>query len=507
MRTPPFMLVSLLALAGLALVSPTGADAVTFTHGVASGEVTHGSAVLWTRVDLEAALTVEVSTDPRFEEPTLTETRLASADSDFTARVIAAPLSPSQQYFFRWRDGASVSEVGTFRTAPLPSAPAAVRFAWTGDSDPSRIGGVPAFNNWETLDAVRREDPDFFVYLGDTIYSDFRAGGFLPDAQSLDDFRALYKAGRDYTALRDLARATSMYALWDDHEVRNDWDGATVDPFFLEIGRQSFFEYMPLTEKRLPHDPDCAADPLFRVVRWGREVDVIILDVRSCRSASVEAICLGDLAPTMPQVLRAQFPAFFPPQIAPGCLEAIDDPSRTMLGRLQKERLKAALVSSRARFKVAITGVNIQQLYILPYDTWEGYAAERAEILNFIRDQGIRNVIFLTTDGHQNVMKGVFIDRFTDPVPLAYEAMTGPIATVTWQNLILGAIGPLGVVAQQAIHTLLGADCRHLNAYSYGVVRVDPTTGSATITLKDSAGNALHDQLTPTTACTRTIGP
>src|SRR5437016_3503862 len=452
MRTPPFMLVSLLALAGLALVSPTGADAVTFTHGVASGEVTHGSAVLWTRVDLEAALTVEVSTDPRFEEPTLTETRLASADSDFTARVIAAPLSPSQQYFFRWRDGASVSEVGTFRTAPLPSAPAAVRFAWTGDSDPSRIGGVPAFNNWETLDAVRREDPDFFVYLGDTIYSDFRAGGFLPDAQSL-------------------------------------------------------FEYMPLTEKRLPHDPDCAADPLFRVVRWGREVDVIILDVRSCRSASVEAICLGDLAPTMPQVLRAQFPAFFPPQIAPGCLEAIDDPSRTMLGRLQKERLKSALVSSRARFKVVITGANIQPLYILPDDTWEGYAAERAEILNFIRDQGIRNVIFLTTDGHQNVMKGVFIDRFTDPVPLAYEAMTGPIATVTWQNLILGAIGPLGVVAQQAIHTLLGADGRHLNAYSYGVVRVDPTTGSATITLTDSAGNALHDQLTPTTACTRTIGP
>ncbi|PYM45852.1 MAG: hypothetical protein DME14_19635 [Candidatus Rokuibacteriota bacterium] len=117
MRTPPFMLVSLLALAGLALVSPTGADAVTFTHGVASGEVTHGSAVLWTRVDQEAALTVDVSTDPRFEEPTLTETALASADSDFTARVIAAPLRPGQQYFFRWRDGASVSEVGTFKAS------------------------------------------------------------------------------------------------------------------------------------------------------------------------------------------------------------------------------------------------------------------------------------------------------------------------------------------------------------------------------------------------------
>jgi alkaline phosphatase D len=481
------------------------AAAVAFTHGVASGEVTPISAVLWTRVDQEAALTVEVSTDPGFAGRTLRSPAVASAANDFTATVTAKPLKPATQYFYRWRHDTSLSDVGTFTTAPLPSATADVRFAWSGDSDPSRIGGVPVFNNWEALDAVRQEQPDFFVYLGDTIYSDFRAGGVLPDAQTLSEYRDLYKAGRDFLALRDLARVTSLYAMWDDHEVRSDWDGETVDPAFLEIGRKAFLEYMPLTERHLLHDPDCTADPLFRVFRWGQAAEVIILDTRACRSASVELICLGDFTPTLPPFLRIQFG--LPPQVAPGCLEAINDPSRTILGKLQKERLKAALLASRAKFKFVITPQNIQQLYLLPYDNWEGYAAERAEILSFIRDHDLRDVVFLTTDGHQNVMNRVFIDRFADPEPIAYEAMTGPIATVTWQNLLLAAAGPAGVAAQHALHTILGVDCRHLDAYSYGIIEIDAGAGMATITLKDSAGNPLHDQLAPATACVKTLGP
>lgn len=502
-------------LTGLALalllatgVGPAGAmGPVTFTHGVASGEVSHGSAVLWTRVDQAALLTAEVSDDLSFAGHLVLQTAFASADNDFTARVTVHGLKPGRQYFYRWQHGGAVSDVGTFRTAPLPSAHADVRFTWTGDSDSSRIGGVPAFNNWETLDAARLEDGDFFVYLGDTIYSDFRAAGALPEVTTLPEYRDLYKAGRDFAALRTLARTTSIYAMWDDHEVRNDWDGETVDPTFVEIGRKAFLEYMPLTERHRVHDPDCAADPFFRVVRWGKAAELIFLDTRACRSASVELVCLGDLAPTMPQFLRAQFPAFFPTPPPPGCLEAIHDPSRTMLGKVQKEGLKAALLASRSHFKFVITPVPIQQLYVGVYDAWEGYGAERDEILNLIRDHGVRHVVFLTTDGHQNLMKPVYVDRFLDPEPIAYEAMTGPIATATWQQLIFGAFGEAGVAAQQAVHTVLGTECRHLNAYSYGVVDVDAAAGTATITLKDAAGNVLQDQLAPAVACMTTLGP
>lgn len=506
MRLPRFVLFVLAVLATVTARAGAAADPpVIFAYGVSSGEVTPISAVLWTRADREVVLTAEISTDPGFATK-LTRTALASAANDFTAKALVLSLRPATRYFFRWRRGGSVSEAGTFVTAPLPWSSANLRFAWTGDSDSSRNSvGAPFFNNWETLNAARLDQPDFFLYLGDTIYSDFRAGGFLPDVTTLPEYRDLYKAGRDFPALRSLARSTSFYAMWDDHEVRSDWDAETVDPYFLGIGRKAFLEYMPLLDQQLIHDSGCATPPLFRVFPWGSAADIIIVDTRACRSASAAIICSGDLAPTMPSFLRPSFG--LAPAPPPGCLAAINNASRTMLGQSQKALLKTALRLSHAKFKIVITPENIQQLWVLPYDTWEGYGAERAEILNFIRDEGIRNVLFLTTDGHQNIMKDVYVDRFTDPAPIAYEVMTGPIASVTWQNLITAAVGPSGVAAQQAIHNLLGAQCRHLDAYSYGVVDIDAVAGTAKVVLKDAAGHALHDQVTPSITCMKTLGP
>ena len=158
--------------------------------------------------------------------------------------------------------------------------------------------------------------------------------------------------------------------------------------------------------------------------------DVIIIDTRSCRSDNAQNICKGDIAPTLPAFVRNQFPAFFPPQLPPGCINAVNDPTRTMLGNTQKAMFKDALAHSTAKYKFVISSVSMQQAYIFPYDRWEGYSAERNEILNFIRDNHIQNVIFLTTDEHLNMMNDVFIDRFTNPTPIAYEFITGPIARI-----------------------------------------------------------------------------
>lgn len=489
------------------------ASSLTFTHGVASGDVTHFSAVLWTRVNARETLTVEVSTDPGFQQRVLKRAVLASAANDFTAKVIAAPLRPNQRYFYRWRHGDSVSEVGTFRTAPPPRISADLRFAYSGDSDGTRkANGMPAFNNFEALDAARLEGLDFFVYLGDTIYSD---SVFRPSAaQTLEEYRDAYKENREIAALRNILRETSIYAIWDDHEVHDDFDGQTVDPDRYAAGREAFLEYMPLVKLPL-HDPSCAGTPLFRVFRWGKDVDIIILDERSCRSADVELACSGapglpDLAPTLPGPLRAAFPDFLPPSPPPGCLAAIFDPTRTMLGARQKGLLKLALLQSRAKFKFVINEVPIQQFYVIPYDRWEGYAAERAEILNFIRDHDIENVIFLTTDTHTNQINEVFIDRFLDSDPIAQEFVTGPIATFTLEQSILNIFGPLApqvVAAVQQILTLVGADCRHLDKFSYGLVEVNASAGTATITLKDDAGIVISDQLDSSIQCTKTIGP
>lgn len=439
-------------------------------------------------------MTLEVARNPIFHPLVIRREAAASAANDFTIKQAVAPLAPGSTHYYRFRVGSSLSGVGTFKTAPLPGTRQDVRFAWTGDS----------------------EAPDFFAYLGDTVYSD-SSKRITGPATTLAEYRDTYKVNRDYTNLHELLAATSTYAVWDDHEVYDDFAGQTVDPDRYAAGREAFLEYMPVLELPLPRDATCAGPALFRALKWGQAVDVIIPDERSCRSAKIDdvkapnpATCNGDLAPTLPPRVRAQLAAFFPTPPPAGCLAALNDPSRTMLGASQKRLFKELLLRSTGTFKFVLSEVTIQQTFLNPYDRWKGYGAERAEILNFICDNNIKNVVFLSADGHLNLINEVFIDLTSDPAPIATEFVTGPVAHVTDQQSILNAFGPvfgpLAVGGKQQILSLAGVDCRHLDKYSYGLVEVNAAAGTVTVTLKDDSGVVIRDQVDEAVTCAKTIG-
>jgi phosphodiesterase/alkaline phosphatase D-like protein len=505
------------------------AAAVNFRYGVASGDVTSKSAVLWTHTDIATQVRVEVTRYPNFDKLDFSGNVLVTADNDFTAKITATGLVPNTQYLYRWKSGSTISDVGSFKTAPLDTQATDVHFSWSGDTDVSKVAGIRYFGDWKSLQAAQSENPDFFIYLGDTIYSDLRANKppkQLPDVNTLSEFRQLYKDSRDVTALHDLLRRVSIYPVWDDHEIRDDWAGQTIDKTIFNIGQKSFNEYMPIQEPWTTSDPNCAGPTQFRVKNWGTNADIIILDTRSCRSdsANVKEICMKDLAPTLPSSVRTAMKTtdgkpILSPSPPAGCLDAIKDPSRTLLGTTQKSMFKNALLNSKAKFKFIISSVNMEQTYAQPYDRWEGYAAERSEILNFIRNNAIKNVIFLSTDSHLNLMNKVFIDHFTDPKQIAYEFVTGPIAALTDEKDLLGCgsgcpagnpdLGKSYLLAKQNILTLLGAECRNLNAYSYGDVSFSQTSVLLKISLKDASGNVIHDEINPNpnVLCTKTFGP
>lgn len=475
----------------------------TFPNGVAVGDVTATAAQFWTRTDGEASLTLEIATDPFFNAVVARRGVVVGPTTDFTAQARVEALTPGERYFFRWRRGADASPSGVLRTAPAPDQSAAVRFAYSGDSDGTLVDGRPAYNAFEVLEAVRRQQPDFFIYLGDTIYADSpaRAGG---PAQTLAEYRQTYRLHRRYTALTDLLAVVPIYAIWDDHEVVNDYAGQTVDRARYAAARQAFLEYMPLSTQALPPADGCAGAPLFRVFRWGRLVELMILDTRSCRSASAVAACRDengqlDPAPMLPALSRLNLG--LPATPPPGCREAIANPNRTLLGSRQKALFQQALLTSTARFRFVVSPVPIQQYYFWPYDRWEGYAAERSEILSFIRSRQIANVIFLTADAHANLMNEVFIDRFTDPTPVAYEAVTGPIAATTLGRRLERSGGPELVAQFHRGLDLVGVDCRRLDAYAYGLVTVDADASRATIRLQDETGALLIDDRDRTRSC------
>jgi alkaline phosphatase D len=505
------------AILAFVLSAPATAGAVQFTDGVASGDVTSTRAVLWTRVDVADNIKVEGWTNADLSGPKAFKGKFfTTAARDYTVKIDVTGLTPNTQYWYRFRKDEDFSPVGTFKTAPDSNTSANLRLDYTGDSDVVKINGVPAVNNFEVLNALKNENPDAWVYLGDTIYADSQ---FRPTpATTLDEYRDLYREGRTYSNLTNLLSATSTYATWDDHEVVDDYDAATVNPAQYAAGRQAFFEWMPIRETGLPHDPSCAGDPIYRKFSWGKDVDVFMLDERSCRSAEGDAACLGDLAPTLPTAARQLFPFnfFLSPSPPAGCLTALNNPSRTLLGPVQKAQFKNDLLNSTAQYKLIVSQDPIQQFFVLPYDRWEGYPAERSEILNFIRNNGIDNTLFLTTDTHATLQNQVFMDRFTDPATISNEMVTGPIATTTFANEVIGVAGVIGLFAvNAALDVFTGMDCRHLDKNSYATVDVT-AGGTTTITSKDDQGNPVIGFAPnttnpgipgPTLPCTGTYGP
>ncbi|MBK8914680.1 MAG: alkaline phosphatase D family protein [Phycisphaerales bacterium] len=357
-----------------------------FDAGVASGDVMHNAAILWTRSPVEGPLTLRVARDADFTDVVLTRSVTSSADRDRTVSEPVDGLSPQTRYWYDFAVEADSrrSRVGTFRTAPPPDAAAPLRFIFSGDSN---YASAPMI----AFDAVAREEADLFLWFGDTIYADVPAGG-LGVAQTLDDYRRKYAQMLGDSAVQSALAALPVLVGWDDHEVFNDYAGA--DPRLPRTRRdeayRAFFEYLPISSAGDPADPFRT----WRSVRFGSTVEFFLLDGRQYREPSAAADC-G--AAVDPQGFVGG------PLLRDGdCADALDDP-RTMLGAAQLDWLLTGLRNSTARVKFIVNNVPMTYLGVAPYDRWDGYDRERRTILHFIDSHAIRGVVILTTDIHANL--------------------------------------------------------------------------------------------------------
>jgi phosphodiesterase/alkaline phosphatase D-like protein len=275
--------------------------------------------------------------------------------------------------------------------------------------------------------------------------------------------------------------------------VYNDYAGETVDDDLFDAALQAFREYMPVADTG---DPDV----LYRDFRWGKDVEIIVLDERSFRDAEADVTCKDDPLPAAafsnaPEALGGirDFVGLAD-ELPEGCEDMIHDDSRSMLGKEQQQFLFDRLRESDATWKIVVNSVPIQTLLIEPYDRWEGYPAARRELLEYIRDEGIDNVVFLTTDFHANIFGPVSIDPFGgDDEPVAYEAIAGPIATNPFRKDIVDLVGEEAADATQGLLTgLLKVDCADIDSYAYALVDADAE--SMRIAAKDEDGNVLCEK-------------
>lgn len=345
------------------------AQPVHFSFAPATTEVTARSAVVWLRTSHPTPVQVVYGTTPNLAQGTRSPIVQATATTDDTVAMVLANLEPDQDYFYRGiipngGQGQNVqsSQVGHFRTAPETLRP--FRFAWSGDMR-------AAYQPFQLYDRILEQKPDFFILLGDTIYADLPGIGV---ARTLRAFRAKHRRNRKDVHLQNFLARVPVYAMWDDHEVANDFN--RTHPL-IQPGRQAFREYWPVQ----------GSDPavLYRTMSWGPMVDLFLLDCRQYRSPQGNA----------------------------------DGPGKTMLGATQKAWFKEAIRQSAATFKFVISSVPF--LGWKSTDKWAGYATERNELLHFFRREAITGVIFLSTDVH--------MARHLTDIGGVNDFSAGPIAT------------------------------------------------------------------------------
>ena len=330
-------------------------EAAPFPLGVASGDPSSRSVILWTRLaadplaadgqgGLTGDLRVEwlVASDPGLRHVVASGRTVAGAAAGYAVHVTVPRLRPATHYWYRFASGGQVSRIGRTRTAPAAGV-AAVRFAAVSCQDFVAEYGAYAALAHEALDCV--------VHLGDSIYE--RALDGVP-ATSLADYRRKHALFRGDPRAREAWAAHPFCVTWDDHEVHADYWGTdrTLDAR-RGAAYRAYYEHMPL---RLPAGPpaDWRDLRIFRHLRFGDLLELVLLDLRQYRDA--------------------------PPRAAPQAAAA----GRTLLGASQKQWLLERLLRSSARWQGIASSVLMTDHYGNA-DAWDGYAHERREVLQRVR--------------------------------------------------------------------------------------------------------------------------
>jgi alkaline phosphatase D len=423
---------------------------------VTVGEVTATTAVVWARSPSDAEVAVEAR--PAAGGAALKGAAKASARrADLTVRIPLSNLKAATRYAYQVQAAGETAR-GEFVTAPGPEQPTPGHFLWSGDLGGGGFcrkieGGYPIFR------AMARLKPDVFLFVGDTIYADVKCNrpGVVPGADfvalTLGEFRKRHHYNREDAAVQEFFRLTSVYAIWDDHEVRNDFSGPT-DPL-MPTGRRAFLDYWPIVP------PADEPTRLYRKFRWGRLGEVFILDTRQYRSPNTER----------------------------------DGPGKTMLGASQRRWLIDNVSTSTAVWKIVVSSVSLSiptgkperrdswsnaSVYGTPQDGGTGFAVERDAILRQFRERGVKNLVFLVADVHHAQV----IRHHPTPAFAFHEFVAGPLsATLGRPRPLDDGLNPRSLFATGGVN-------------NFGEILIEPAT--LTVRLIDEAGSVLFSH---------TIGP
>ena len=460
------------------------AAALQFPQGVASGDPRPDSVMLWTRAEPgERTVTdnvpvlLRVSEDESFSSVVLESVLTTGEASDYTLRAYVDGLQPDRYYYYRFLGGAdSVSRTGRTRTAPAADQSKDVTLAFA--SCQSFEQGY--YGSWARMiadDSAAPEDAAirFVLHLGDFIYErswNTRYDGsdqsrYVPEfpdgvitdrnrhAVSLADYRHIYRTYLADPWLQEARARWPFICVWDDHEFSNDnfqsynnyGDQPKLEAQRRQDSNQAWFEFIPTVLDEAEEQPAynfraaelasvadsnaAARDSLciYRSLRWGKNLDIMLTDNRSYRSAPCldkHAAAALDLPMNTVELVKLadggkSYNNGQPPELLPYGDGTVPNFARerepgSCLGHQQREWFLTQLDGSSARWKLWGNSIPIMPLRldvssvplagyedIVPtIDSWAGFPHEVSLLMDHLEAKGVTGLVSLSGDHHMH---------------------------------------------------------------------------------------------------------
>ncbi|EGR0243745.1 twin-arginine translocation signal domain-containing protein [Vibrio parahaemolyticus] len=269
--------------------------AVSFEHGVASGDPTQTQVIIWTRVTTAASyvdVSWQVASDIEFLNVVQSGVFTTDTGRDFTVKVDVQNLNANSQYYYRFMVGEMMSEVGQTQTLPEDGIEKASMAVVSCANYPA--GYFHVYH--EILNQHEQSPFDVVLHLGDYIY-EYGTGGYASEDAAalgrepskgtecitLDDYRKRYAQYRQDADLQALHAKLPMIAVWDDHELANDtWkngaenhqddEGSFIDR--RAAAAAAWTEWLPVRENTFSNML------IYRQFSFGNLVNLMMLDTR-----------------------------------------------------------------------------------------------------------------------------------------------------------------------------------------------------------------------------------
>ncbi len=358
-----------------------------FCYGVASGDPSASSVVIWTATEPSAqwhgaTVSWQVGTDSLLTNVVQNGTAVLDSARGFTIKHEVNQLQPNTRYFFSFSVNGNTSATGITQTAP-DAASSKLSFALVSCS--SLFSGY--FNGYRQIAAMKNLSA--VIHVGDYIYDfvdpDERIRIPQPEPANpannvVEDWRNRHRLYLLDPDLREARRVLPWIQTWDNHDVlRNNPDASS----------KAFREFIPFKE-----DPSDTLK-IWRTIRYGNLLDIMMLDI------NVEA-------------RKDSFPSG----------------NKTVMTNAQFNWLKNELKNSSATWKFIgseklFSPWNLQGVS-LPGgglgNTWNGFSESRDSLLAHIKQNDIKNTVVLSGDLHMNLWSDLAIDPLNAQL---YDGATG----------------------------------------------------------------------------------